>query len=64
MVACHLFLFPGFYTPMPTSRFEAGQMLRPNGEALETLRRPTAGQQGGCGGAAPPRPTLIPMKKL
>ena len=31
------------------------KIKRPNGEALEPLRRPTAGQQGVCGGAAPPR---------
>ena len=31
------------------------KIKRPNSKARETLRRPTAGQQGGCGKAAPPR---------
>ena len=40
------------------------KIRRPNGEALEILRRPTAGQQGRCGGAAPPRPTSISILSL
>ena len=34
MAACHLLLFPGFYPPMPTSKFEAGrrQAGRPLGQ--------------------------------
>ena len=40
------------------------KIKRPNGEALEILRRPKAGQQGGCGGAEPPRPTLAKRSRF
>ena len=35
------------------------KIKRPNGEALEPLRRPTAGQQGGCRGGSAPPPNII-----
>ena len=33
--------------------------IKKNREALETLRRPTAGQQGGCRGGSAPPPNII-----